>query len=222
MRDPTPQITLLKDYASPAFLIETVDLDVELFEGHARIRSRLSLRRNPEGADAGAPLVLDAEGLEFESATLDGRELAAGDYSLDEAHLTIAGTPARFVLETSCRIRPRENTTLLGLYAAENGYFTQCEAEGFRRITYFIDRPDVMAKYTVTIHAERRKYPVLLSNGNLVAQGDESGGRHWATWRDPSRKPCYLFALVAARLDRLDDEFEKVARFAGRIPPRRP
>ncbi len=95
----------------------------------------------------------------------------------------------------------------MGLYAAESGFFTQCEAEGFRRITYFIDRPDVMAKYTVTIHAEREKYPVLLSNGNLVAQGDEPGGRHWATWRDPSAKPCYLFAMVAARLDRLGDEF---------------
>jgi len=207
MRDPTPQITLLKDYAPPAFLIETVDLNVELFEDHARVRSRLSLRRNPGAADPGAPLVLDAEELEFESAALDGRELAAGDYSLDDAHLTIAKAPARFALETSCSVRPRENTTLMGLYAAESGFFTQCEAEGFRRITYFIDRPDVMAKYTVTIHAEREKYPVLLSNGNLVAQGDEPGGRHWATWRDPSAKPCYLFAMVAARLDRLGDEF---------------
>src|SRR5512136_2153888 len=153
MRDPTPQITLLKDYAPPAFLIDTVDLNVELFEDHARIRSRLALRRNPAAADPGAPLVLDAEELEFESAALDGRGLAAGAYSLDEAHLTIARVPARFVLETSCRIRPRENTTLMGLYAAESGFFTQCEAEGFRRITYFIDRPDVMAKYAVTIHA---------------------------------------------------------------------
>ena len=215
MRDPTPQITLLKDYAPPAFLIETVDLDVELFEDHARIRSRLSLRRNAAAADPGAPLVLDAEELEFEAATLDGRGLAPGDYSLDDAHLTIAKAPARFVLETRCRIRPRDNTTLMGLYAAESGFFTQCEAEGFRRITYFIDRPDVMARYAVTIHAEREKYPVLLSNGNLAAQGDETGGRHWATWRDPSPKPSYLFAMVAARLDKLEDQF--VTRSGRRV-----
>src|SRR5882672_935991 len=207
MRDPTPQITLLKDYAPPAFLIETVDLNVELFEDHARVRSRLSLRRNPGAADPGAPLVLDAEELEFESAALDGRELAVGDYSLDDAHLTIAKAPARFALETSCSVRPRENTTLMGLYAAESGFFTQCEAEGFRRITYFIDRPDVMAKYTVTIHADRAKYPVLLSNGNLAASGEETGGRHWARWQDPFPKPCYLFAMVVARLERLSDEF---------------
>ncbi|HUL91663.1 MAG TPA: aminopeptidase N [Burkholderiales bacterium] len=207
MRDPTPRTIRLRDYAPPAFLIDTVDLDVELFEDHARVRSRLSLQRNPSAAAPAAPLVLDAEDLEFESAALDGRVLAASEYSLDQAHLTIARAPARFVLETSCRIRPRENTTLMGLYAAESGFFTQCEAEGFRRITYFIDRPDVMAKYTVTIHAEREKYPVLLSNGNLVARGDEPGGRHWARWRDPHRKPCYLFAMVAAKLDRLEDEF---------------
>jgi len=207
MRDPTPQITLLKDYTPPAFLIDTVDLDVELFEDRARVRSRLAVSRNPRAADSGAPLVLDAEELEFESAALDGRTLAAPEFSLGDAHLTIAGVPERFVLETTCGIRPRENTTLMGLYGAESGFFTQCEAEGFRRITYFIDRPDVMAKYTVTIHADRGKYPVLLSNGNLVGKGAESGGRHWAKWRDPFPKPSYLFAMVAANLDRLEDGF---------------
>jgi len=214
MRDPTPQVTLLKDYAPPAFLIETVDLNVDLHEDHARVRSRLTLSRNP-AADPGAQLVLDAEELEFESATLDGRPLAPGDYSAGERHLAVAEVPARFVLETACRIRPRRNTTLMGLYAAESGFFTQCEAEGFRRITYFIDRPDVMARYTVTIHADRGKYPVLLSNGNLVATGDEPGGRHFATWQDPHRKPCYLFAMVAAKLDRLEDAF--VTRSGRRV-----
>jgi len=189
MRDPTPQVTLLKDYAPPAFLIDTVDLDVELFEDRARVRSRLVLSRNPLAADSGAALVLDAEELEFESAALDGRKLAAPEFSLGDAHLTIAEVPDRFVLETTCAIRPRKNTTLMGLYGAESGFFTQCEAEGFRRITYFIDRPDVMAKYTVTIHADRGKYPVLLSNGNRVGEGEESGGRHWAKWRDPFPKP---------------------------------
>jgi aminopeptidase N len=217
MRDPTPQITLLKDYAPPAFLIDTVELDVGLFEDHAGVRSRIALSRNPAASEPAAPLVLDAEELEFESATLDGRPLAPGDYSLDDSRLVIAKPPASFVLETVCRIRPRENTTLMGLYAAESGFFTQCEAEGFRRITYFIDRPDVMAKYTVTLHADRDKYPVLLANGNRVAEGEEPGGRHWAKWHDPFRKPSYLFAMVAARLDRLADTFVTRSRRPVRL-----
>jgi len=215
MRDPAPVPIRLADYAPPAFQIETVDLDVELFEDHARVRARLAASRNPKSDDSNAPLVLDAEELEFVSATLDGRKLAAGDYALGDAHLTIAKVPARFVLETACKITPRKNTQLMGLYAAENGFFTQCEAEGFRRITYFIDRPDVMAKYTVTIHADRERYPVLLSNGNLVGSGAETGARHWAKWQDPFRKPCYLFAMVAAKLDKLEDQF--VTRSGRRV-----
>ncbi|HMG58784.1 MAG TPA: aminopeptidase N [Burkholderiales bacterium] len=207
MRDPSPVPIRLEDYTPPAFLVETVDLDVELFEDHARVRSRLAVSRNPKSNDSNAPLVLDAEELEFVSATLDGKKLAAGDYVLGEAHLTIAKTPARFVLETACKTTPRKNTKLMGLYAAENGFFTQCEAEGFRRITYFIDRPDVMARYSVTIHADREKYPVLLSNGNLVAGGDEAGARQWVKWQDPFPKPCYLFAMIAAKLDKLEDHF---------------
>jgi aminopeptidase N len=207
MRDPAPVPIRLEDYTPPAFLVETVDLDVELFEDHARVRSRLAVSRNPKSNDSNAPLVLDAEELEFVSATLDGKKLAAGDYVLGEAHLTIVKTPARFVLETACKTYPRKNTKLMGLYAAENGFFTQCEAEGFRRITYFIDRPDVMARYSVTIHADREKYPVLLSNGNLVAGGDEAGARQWVKWQDPFPKPCYLFAMVAANLDKLEDHF---------------
>jgi aminopeptidase N len=214
MRDPAPVPIRLQDYSPPAFLIDTVDLDIDLFEDYARVRSRLSFSRNPRASDPGAPLALDAEELEFESATLDGRKLSPGDYALDEAQLRIADAPRRFVLETVCRIRPRKNTTLMGLYAAERGFFTQCEAEGFRRITYFVDRPDVMAKYTVTIRADREKYPVLLSNGNRVASGEESG-RHWATWRDPFPKPCYLFAMVAAKLDKLEDQF--VTRSGRRV-----
>ena len=207
MRDPAPVPIRLEDYTPPAFLVETVDLDLELFEDHARVRSRLAVSRNPKSSDSNAPLVLDAEELDFVSATLDGKKLAAGDYVLGEAHLTIAKTPARFVLETACKTYPRKNTKLMGLYAAENGFFTQCEAEGFRRITYFIDRPDVMARYSVTIHADREKFPVLLSNGNLVARGDEAGARQWVKWQDPFPKPCYLFAMVAANLDKLEDQF---------------
>src|SRR5262245_38942941 len=207
MRDPAPVPIRIQDYAPPAFLIETVELDVELLDDRARVRSRLALSRNPHAADPDAPLVLDAEELELESATLDGAKLSPGDYVLDDARLTVARVPGRFVLETACAIRPHRNTTLTGLYAAESGLFTQCEPEGFRRITYFIDRPDVMARYTVTIHADREKYPVLLSNGNRVARGEEPGGRHWARWQDPFPKPSYLFALVAAKLDVLEDRF---------------
>src|SRR6267143_1931064 len=215
MRDPAPVPIRLEDYTPPAFLIETVDLDIDLFEDHARVRSRLAVSRNPKSNDSNAPLVLDAEELEFVSATLDGKKLAAGDYVLGETHLTIANTPARFVLETACKTTPRKNTKLMGLYAAENGFFTQCDAEGFRRITYFIDRPDVMARYSVTIHADREKYPVLLSNGNLVAGGDEAGGRQWVKWQDPFPKPCYLFAMIAAKLDKLEDHF--VTRSGRRV-----
>ena len=215
MRDPAPVPIRLKDYAPTAFLIETVDLDIELFEDHASVRSRFEGSRNPGSRDSNAPLVLDGEELEFEWAKLDGTKLAAGDYTLGDTHLTIAKAPPRFVLETACRIAPRKNTQLTGLYAAENGFFTQCEAEGFRRITYFIDRPDVMAKYSVTIHADREKYPVLLSNGNLVAGGDEAGGRQWVKWHDPFPKPSYLFAMVAAKLDKLEDRF--VTRSGRRV-----
>ena len=207
MRDPAPVPIHLRDYAPPAFLIETVDLDIDLFEERTRVRARLAMSRNPKATDSSAPLVLDAEELQLESVALDGRALIASEYTADAAHLIIAKPSTRFVLETACTIYPRKNTMLTGLYAAENGFFTQCEAEGFRRITYFIDRPDVMAKYSVTIHADREKYPVLLSNGNLLASGNEANARHWVKWQDPFPKPSYLFAMVAAKLDMLEDRF---------------
>ncbi len=213
MRDPAPAATRLKDYAPPAFRIETVELQVEIFEDHALVRSRLAVSRRP-GAPP-SPLVLDGEELELESVALDGRALASGEYALEAAHLTVAQVPERSTLEILCRIRPRRNTKLMGLYAAESGFFTQCEAEGFRRITYFLDRPDVMAKYTVTIHADREKYPVLLSNGNPVASGTEADGRRWLRWHDPFPKPCYLFAMVAAKLEKLEDSF--VTRSGRRV-----
>jgi aminopeptidase N len=215
MRDPVPTAVQLRDYRSPAYLIDSVELDVNIGEDAARVGARLAIARNPAAAGTQPPLVLDAEELEFESAALDGSKLAAADYSLSETHLAIARVPDRFTLETVCRIRPRANTKLTGLYAAQAGYFTQCEAEGFRRISYFIDRPDVMSRYTVTIRADRDKCPVLLSNGNLVGRGEEPAGRHWAKWHDPFPKPSYLFALVAARLDRLEDEF--VTRSGRRV-----
>ena len=207
MREPAPKTIYLKDYTPPAFLISTIDLDVDIREDHALVRATLALARNPKAADAHAPLVLDGDELELVSVALDGRPLAPGEYALGEESLSIAKAPERFTLETVSRIRPQKNTRLEGLYASTNGFFTQCEAEGFRRITWFIDRPDVMARYTNTIHAERGRYPVLLSNGNLVAAGDEADGRHWAKWHDPFPKPSYLFAMVAAKLEKLDDSF---------------
>ncbi len=207
MREPAPKTVYLKDYTPPAFLISTIDLDVDIRADHALVRSTLALARNPKAADAHAPLALDGEEIELVSVALDGRTLAPGEYELGEESLSIARVPQRFKLETVSRIHPGKNTRLEGLYASANGFFTQCEAQGFRRITWFIDRPDVMARYTNTIHAERALYPVLLSNGNLVAAGEEAGGRHWAKWSDPFPKPSYLFAMVAAQLEKLADRF---------------
>jgi len=207
MREPAPQTIYLKDYAPPPFLISTVALDVDIRGDHALVRATLAVARNPKSADRLAPLALDGEEIELQSVALDGRTLAPGEYVLGEEILSIAKVPDRFTLETVSRIHPQNNTRLEGLYATGSGFVTQCEAEGFRRITWFIDRPDVMARYTTTIHAERARYPVLLSNGNLVAQGEEADGRHFATWSDPFPKPSYLFAMVAAKLEKLDDSF---------------
>jgi aminopeptidase N len=207
MREPTPRTVYLKDYTPPAFLISTIDLDVDIRDDHTLVRATLALARNAKSADARAPLALDGEEIELLSVTLDGRTLSPGEYMLGEDSLCLANVPERFTLETVSRIHPQKNTRLEGLYASANGFFTQCEAEGFRRITWFIDRPDVMARYTNTVHADRERYPVLLSNGNLIDHGEEAGGRHWAKWHDPFPKPSYLFAMVAAKLEKLDDSF---------------
>ncbi len=223
IRDPVPTTIHLKDYTPPAFLIRTVDLELALHEEHAEVRARLTLQRNAAAVDRNAPLALDGDELELVSVSIDGRAVAAKAYTLDAGHLTIPAVPDAFTLETVVRIAPRKNTKLMGLYASKDGFFTQCEAEGFRRITFFLDRPDVMARYTTTIRADRARYPVLLSNGNLVATGDDGAGRHWAKWEDPFPKPSYLFALVAAKLDVLEDAFVtrsgKRARLAIYVEP---
>ena len=208
MRDPAPVTIHLKDYTPPAFLIATADLDFDLHEDYARVRATLAVRRNPAAKDPGVPLALDGDELALESVAIDGRTLAASEYVLDAEHLTIPSVPEAFTLETVVRVEPRKNTKLMGLFASKDGFFTQCEAEGFRRITFFVDRPDVMARYTTTIHADRARYPVLLSNGNLVGRGQNAEAeRHWAKWEDPFPKPSYLFALVAAKLDKVEDTF---------------
>ncbi|MBP2231568.1 aminopeptidase N [Azospirillum agricola] len=209
----TPKAIRLQDYRPPAHLIDTVDLHVDLGEEVTTVRAVLAIRRNParaESATPGAapePLTLDGQRLELVSVALDGRTLGADAYTLTPDNLTIPGTPDRFTLETVVRIKPQENTALEGLYKSSGNFCTQCEAEGFRKITYFLDRPDVMARYSTTITAEKARYPVLLSNGNLAEAGEHGDGRHWARWEDPFPKPCYLFALVAGSLVHAEDRF---------------
>ena len=207
MREPVAKTIHLKDYTPPPFLISTVNLDVEIRDNDAFIRARLALARNPDAPDQDAALVLNGDELALQSIALDGRKLGAEEYSVDNERLVVHKVPESFKLETGVIIVPQKNTKLEGLYATKAGFVTQCEAEGFRRITWFIDRPDVMAKYTVTVRANQEKYPVLLSNGNLVGSGEQRGGRHWAKFEDPFPKPSYLFAMVAAKLDMLEDAF---------------
>ncbi|HBA86764.1 MAG TPA: aminopeptidase N [Geobacter sp.] len=196
-----------KDYTSPDYLVDTVDLTFDLDPEETRVVSRLAVRSNHDRSPLPRPLVLDGEELTLVSLKLDGAELPAERYRIEEGRLLIEDPPESFVLEVETRIRPRDNSALSGLYASGPMLCTQCEAEGFRRITYFTDRPDVMAVYTVTLKADRESAPVLLANGNLVRSGELPDGRHFATWHDPFKKPSYLFAVVAGDLVRIADSF---------------
>jgi len=188
------------DYAPPDFWIERVDLVFQLDRERTRVRARLTGRRN-EAANAGRrPLVLAGEDLELHLLRLNGSDLVIGEFEVTETSLIVPEVPDRFELETEVEIRPRDNTRLSGLYLSSGIFCTQCEAEGFRRITYFLDRPDVMARFTVRIEAERARCPVMLSNGNRVEGGALPGGRHFVRYEDPFKKPSYLFALVAGDL----------------------
>ncbi|GBC63440.1 aminopeptidase N [Desulfonema ishimotonii] len=203
----TPQVKYLRDYRPPAYWVDTIDLNVELKETDTLVRSTLTVRRNTDEADETTPLILNGRNMELMSAMLDGNPLSEDQYQTDAEHLTISDVPARFTLETTVKIQPQQNTSLEGLYRSGGMFCTQCEAEGFRNITWFPDRPDVMARYSCTIVADRKKYPILLSNGNLTDSGDMDDGRHWVRWEDPFKKPCYLFALVAGDLFCLEDTF---------------
>jgi len=198
----------LADYRPPDWLVETVDLDVSLDATRTRVRARLKLKPNPQAA-APAAVVLDGDELRLVSVTLDGRPLAADAYVATPDRLTILQPPAgAFVLETETELDPSANTRLSGLYRSGAAYTTQCEPEGFRRITYFPDRPDVMAVFTTRIEADRAEAPVLLANGNLLASGAVGGtARHFAVWHDPFKKPSYLFALVGGVLSVVEDSF---------------
>jgi aminopeptidase N len=203
------------DYRPPAFLIDDVDLHFALDPAATIVRSRLSVRRNPAYGDAAAPLQLDGEALELVSIRLNGEALGENRYRLAaDGSLSLPEMPDHAMLEIETRIHPAENTELSGLYVSGDSFFTQCEAQGFRRITYFPDRPDVMARFSVTLVADQARVPVLLSNGNPGETGVLEGGRHFARWVDPHPKPSYLFALVAGALVSVRDQF--VTR-SGRI-----
>jgi len=209
MRTETPQPIRLADYRPPAFLIDEVSLAFDLAPNATRVKSRLNVRRNGAHAE---PLKLNGERLNLVSVSVDGRALHEGERSVDGEFLSISGMPDAFVLETEVEIDPENNKALEGLYMSGGRFCTQCEAEGFRKITYWPDRPDVLSRFTVRIEADKA-FPHLLSNGNLIDKGELPGGRHYAVWNDPFPKPCYLFALVAGELDVVED---KLVTMSGR------
>jgi aminopeptidase N len=203
-----PRPVQLAEYHPPAFLIDTADLIFELGDSDTRVKSRVRIRRNPESFEHSAALQLDGEELALVSLALDGEPLGPNRYELPaEGGLILADVPDAFSLDVETRISPETNTALSGLYISGGNFCTQCEPEGFRRITYFVDRPDVMARYTTTIIADKARFPVLLSNGNPVEHGETGDGRHRAKWIDPHPKPSYLFALVAGDLVAVPDRF---------------
>ncbi|MHB2167816.1 aminopeptidase N [Alsobacter sp. R-9] len=207
MRTDTAAAVKLEDYRPTDWLIDTVDLLVQLHPTDTRVTAKLSIRPNPAGRP-GAPLVLDGDELALAGVAVDGVSLPAGAYRADPQGLRIDVPPPRpFVLELVTIVNPSANTKLMGLYRSSGVYCTQCEAEGFRRITYFLDRPDVMSVYTTRIEADQVDCPVLLGNGNPVERGSLGGGRHFATWHDPHPKPAYLFALVAGDLGHVAGRF---------------
>lgn len=199
--------TRLADYLPPAFLIDQVDLIFNLSPEATIVRSTLSMRRNPTHPDQSAAIHLDGEALALRSILLDGEPLATQRYDVGPHGLTIHDAPDELTLDIETLINPAQNSELSGLYVSGGDFFTQCEAEGFRRITYFPDRPDVMARFTATLIADATRYPVLLSNGNPIDTGVAEGGLHWAKWEDPHPKPSYLFALVAGDLVSIHDHF---------------
>ncbi len=205
MKISQPEIIYLKDYQSPSFFIDTVDLHINLREQETLVTSRLTLRRG-EMTAIDAPLELDGEGLILVEVLLNNEPLSEDAYELHDDGLRIFDVPDQFTLSCTTKLFPAENTSLDGLYRSSGNYCTQCEAEGFRKITYYLDRPDVMALFSTTIEADLA-LPALLSNGNLTAQGELAGNRHFTRWKDPYPKPCYLFAMVAGDLTCIEDCF---------------
>jgi len=210
MKSESPKPVLLADYLPSEYLIDTVDLDISLAPARTRVLSKLAIRRNPASKAAGkVPLKLDGELLELESISLNGKKLKPSAYVVDEASLTIVSPPKEpFTLETTTYVNPEANTALQGIYLSRGVYCSQCEAQGFRRITYFLDRPDVLARYTVRLEADASTAPVLLSNGNPIERGTLANReRHYAIWHDPHPKPSYLFAIVGGDLAPVSSTF---------------
>ena len=208
MKDALPQTIYLQDYKPSAFEVEKTDLLFELGEEHTRVTATLTVARNVLSEEQNADLVLHGSpGLDLQSVAVDGQPLAEGGFSRDDESLTIPGLGVRATITTQVLIKSQDNTTMMGLYRSRTMYCTQCEAEGFRDITYYLDRPDVMSEFTSKIIADKAQYPILLSNGNPIERGELDGGRHFVTWHDPFKKPAYLFALVAGTLSCVEDSF---------------
>ena len=216
MRDAQPKAIFLTDYKAPNFLIEKTDLKFDLYEQFTLVSSRLKIINNSKSTgktEQSNDLVLNGQDLELIRLMIDNKELTDQQYKIEDEKLILFNVPNDFEFFCETKIKPQENTSLEGLYKSQHMFCTQCEAEGFRKITYYLDRPDVMSEFTTTICAEKNKYPVLLSNGNLIDEGimdseEENGAtRHFSVWHDPFKKPCYLFALVAGNLEFIEDHF---------------
>lgn len=207
LRDAPVKTVYLKDYQVPEFLIDQTELEIQLYEDSAEVRACLKIRRNPNYLGNPGPLVLHGEYLDLVELFIDGRKLNPADYTFGDGLLSVTEVPEAFEFNSLVVIKPQENTSLEGLYKSRSMYCTQCEAEGFRKITFYLDRPDVMSEFITTIEADKSLYPVLLSNGNPVDKGDTEGGRHWVRWHDPFKKPAYLFAMVAGELSCIEDSF---------------
>ncbi len=201
-----PKTIYLKDYTPPKYWIDSINLHFELGEDQTRVVSEMEIRRNP---DVNGPhiLELDGEGLGLGSIVLNDKALSDNEFSTTKETLWIPDVPDSFTLQIETFIKPQQNTSLEGLYKSSGNFCTQCEAQGFRKITYYLDRPDVMARFTTTIVADKSLYPVLLSNGNPVDSQELGNGKHSVTWEDPFKKPSYLFALVAGKLEVIKDSF---------------
>ena len=203
----SPKTIYLKDYSPSNYLINKVYLRFILEEENTRVQAKLDIQKNSDQSRSATSITLDGEELKLVSIQLDGTTLTDDQFSVDDHSLTIKKVPDQFVLEIETEIDPAANTSLEGLYQSSGNYCTQCEAEGFRKITYYLDRPDVMAEFTTTIEADKNKYPIMLSNGNLIDKGDLDNNRHFVSWHDPHIKPCYLFALVAGDLALTADNY---------------
>lgn len=208
--DTAPMPTLLEDYTVPDFIFDHVDLDFNLVSSATRVKSKITVRRNPDGQD-GADLVLDGEDITLKRVSINGQVLKRSQYKLTQSQLILSALPDHFTLEIETKCDPAANTKLMGLYVSGGRFCTQCEAEGFRRMTYYMDRPDVLSVFKVRLTASKTKYPYLLANGNMVENGDLKGGKHYAVWEDPFPKPCYLFALVAGEFDIIEDHFKTMS-----------